>query len=330
MNPSSVFLFLNRACNLSCSHCYVSAQPKLEGDMKLEVFIQAVDAFLKRGVSDFRLTGGEPTIHRDFLKMLDILSGKGISPRLITNGLRLLKMREPDRILKKTSRCWISVYGTSDSQHSFVAGRGAASLSDILAFAGAYERLGRWVGVSVLLTEIRLDDLDELLGAAARYGVRNLRFIFGERKGRGAMTLVGFPHIATQRETALQVTQRIRDCAARYSFDLVSINNPFDLESTGEKPEASCLLHGRNMWSVSPEGAIYSCCFNIYDPSHLVAERANHDALSSGKVGEAYAPKCNALTSGFWGGATTKPTCPISALKILDSGTGRFSHGLSN
>lgn len=318
MGDTSVFLFLSRSCNLSCKHCYVSAGPDPSGHMRLSLFRGIVDYLAANGIDDVRLTGGEPTIHPDFDQMLDVLNGNNIFPRLITNGIRLTKMEYPKQILDKVDRCWISAYGLTPEQHRSIAGAGSLPLEEILNFVGNQTRAGYWTGLSLLLTRVDLKALERFLVAARRSGIRYLRFLFSEPTGRAASTNVAFRGDDDLRQNAGELLQYLRQLP-RKAFEFLSINNPFDLDSASETGQKSCLLSGRRMWSISPEGKIYSCCFNIYDASHLVADALTiHGNELSGKDLDSYAARCKALHNSYWGTDYAGPvTCPISAISVF-------------
>src|SRR4029077_3596880 len=77
-------------CNLECPICIV--QNKHNYHMSREEFIATVEGLIeKEGVLDtVNLSGGEPTIHPEFLTLLDLAKRPEISRSSITtNGLRM-------------------------------------------------------------------------------------------------------------------------------------------------------------------------------------------------------------------------------------------------
>ncbi len=318
MSAGAVFLFLTRSCNLACRHCYVSAGPDVSGRMSLAVFGSAVDLFQSKGVTDFRLTGGEPTVHPRFDAFLERLFSSSGPPRLITNGIRLMRMGRPEKLLDQLSRCWISVYGLSQKSHQRMAGDDALPLASILDFVGRQTRLGHWVGVSAVIGHDGRDQLLEFLRLAREHGVTRLRFIFAEPSGTALRTGAVFGVDARQ-SNARSIVECLRSFRDNNGFDVLAINDPFDL-SAAARPWRSCELAVRGMWSVSPDGSVYSCCFNVYETEHRVADLTTAQGLDGlargGALAEAYAPKCRALQPGYWGNIAV-PTCPIAALKPL-------------
>ncbi len=81
-------------CNLTCPTCYASSSPHSGRHRTLEEIEFMLDAIVKsEGNPDVvQLSGGEPTIHPDFFKILDIAKTKPIKHLMVnTNGIRISK-----------------------------------------------------------------------------------------------------------------------------------------------------------------------------------------------------------------------------------------------
>lgn len=330
MTSPVAFLFLTRACNLTCEHCYVTAAPGLEGHMALYHFNKILDLLAACKINDIRLTGGEPMVHPHFGEILTNLSARGIHPRLITNGIRLMNAPSPSTVLDTLDGCWISVYGLTVEQHRTVGGRATKSLDSILDFAGEHTKAGSWVGISALLSDVDEDALERFFESACRYGVRRLRFLFSEPSGRALKTGVLFAPEPSIHTKAQRILNEIRRLGANGNFDSVTLNNPFDLASTDKiQAYSSCMLHQRKMWSFSPEGGIYSCCFNIYKPAHLVGNVDDPEInvmLAGPPVGAVFGPRCEGLSPQFWAkNSTGTSTCPISIVPVENQIQSMFS-----
>lgn len=321
MKRSSIFLYLTQSCNLACTHCHVSAGPR-QKHMSLNTFHRIIDVLSSRGLNDVRLTGGEPTINPDFMIMLDLLRSNNIAPRLITNGIHLMKMRSAESILDKISQCWISAYGVTQQQHKAIGGKPSLPLKNILDFSGRQAELAHWVGVSVLLTEVSIDALKDFLIMAKNSGVRHLRFLFAESSQRAAVNKVTFANGEDVYYQAEKIFTYLRDSGVSNEFDLLSLSNPFNFGLTSESGCKSCMLSDRHMWSISPDGIIYSCCFNIYNPAHAVKNIWDNDILDlfgSNNSDNIFASLCEGLNPNFWGERGSVPTCPISVVSLSTS-----------
>ncbi len=86
-------LSLTDACNFRCSYCLPDGYRKCAGPQPLSVdeLRRAATAFSGLGLKKIRLTGGEPTIRKDFLEIAEAISALSNVEKLAltTNGYRL-------------------------------------------------------------------------------------------------------------------------------------------------------------------------------------------------------------------------------------------------
>jgi len=316
-SDASVFLFLTEQCNLTCSHCYVSSGPARTVSMPNEITQKTLDVFGASGVDDFRLTGGEPTIHPRFESILETIAARGHRVRLVSNGKKLYHNPNAKRLLSFLDVCWISAYGTTPERHARVAGAGAFPLCDLERWVGELAGLGFRIGLSVLLCPGDSEHINDLLRRTSAVGVRRLRLLPVEPDGRAASISNGM--WARWPSEVKIIYDLLLASDNRNRFDVLTLNDPFDLCDRLVRGEDSCLLHSRRMWSVTPNGDIYSCCFNVYQPAHRVCNIRDSLLIQqlSGWALPANGKPCRAFDDGFWRDVRPKKTtCPISALSL--------------
>ena len=80
--------------------------------MSVDDFTNMIDSLLEKGKGDadlIQLSGGEPTIHPEFFKLVEIALEKGINQVYInTNGIRLAKAEFAERLATYGEK--VSVY----------------------------------------------------------------------------------------------------------------------------------------------------------------------------------------------------------------------------
>lgn len=84
-------------CNLTCPTCYTSSSPSHGRHRTLEEIEFMLDAIVKsEGEPDVvQISGGEPTIHPDFFKILDMAKACPIKHLMVnTNGIRIASDRQ--------------------------------------------------------------------------------------------------------------------------------------------------------------------------------------------------------------------------------------------
>ena len=92
---SSYYFYLTGGCNLACQHCWITPTYQAHGDtgghLDFDLFELAIQEGLPLGLNHAKLTGGEPLLHPDFLRMIDLLKRHNISLTIETNGTLLDK-----------------------------------------------------------------------------------------------------------------------------------------------------------------------------------------------------------------------------------------------
>ncbi|XP_073994888.1 molybdenum cofactor synthesis 1 isoform X3 [Rhodnius prolixus] len=87
---------LTERCNLRCQYCMPEEGVNLTKKTELltaDEIIKLAELFVKQGVNKIRLTGGEPTVHKDIIKIIETLKSiPGLETLgITTNGLTLLR-----------------------------------------------------------------------------------------------------------------------------------------------------------------------------------------------------------------------------------------------
>ena len=91
-------LSITDICNYKCTYCLPQGYKKTPGDMRsfmtAEEISRLTKALAELGVCKIRLTGGEPTVRKDFFKILKDMKQNSNIPKITmtTNGYRLDKI----------------------------------------------------------------------------------------------------------------------------------------------------------------------------------------------------------------------------------------------
>jgi radical SAM protein with 4Fe4S-binding SPASM domain len=84
--PTQVSVELTYNCNFSCRHCYIDGSPKRKEFVDSKRLIQVLDTLADYGISVVEITGGEPTLHPDFLDIVVHCADRFPLVSIITNG----------------------------------------------------------------------------------------------------------------------------------------------------------------------------------------------------------------------------------------------------
>lgn len=319
MNKDAVFLFINDRCNLRCEHCYVSAERGIGSEMSFQTFVDSVEFFGELGITDFRFTGGEPTIHKHFVKMTKYLLEKGHTARLVSNGLSLMRDKRQRLALDHYSKTWISVYGLSRDVHRQVSGNEKEDLEETLRFVGDKTADGHWIGISAMLLYTKKSEIPEFLNLCVGYGVRRVRLIFCEPTGRASTKSSRLLKVLPSYQNGPNILSFVRSFSHDLQLDYLSLNDPFDLTDDLMERFCSCILRNVKMWAIGTDGRIFSCCYNIGRQDHQVSEEEvlkHYNENSPQMDWLSHARNCGAMSQEFWPGIS-KPTCPISSIRVI-------------
>jgi radical SAM protein with 4Fe4S-binding SPASM domain len=138
--PHVVAWNLTRRCNLSCTHCYISAGPweSAERELDTAACLRVVDQLLEVNPSPMLiLSGGEPLIRPDLEDIARHASGRGATVVVGTNGTELTEPRIEGLKRSGVSGVAVSVDSLRAGYHDNFR-RGADALAAVTA---AVERL---------------------------------------------------------------------------------------------------------------------------------------------------------------------------------------------
>lgn len=283
--------------------------------MSIEVVSAALNLASALGISDVRLTGGEPTVHPKFKHIVDLAEQRSLRIGLVSNGVRFSNKSLSHTMLQRLSRCWISLYGPTPQDHGRLGGKGARPFLAVVEQVGSYTNAGYPVGLSVLVEPGAEQHVDALLQTAADCGVSRLRLLPLQPDGRANDTKIswqGWP------EEVLRIARVLREHPVATRFSQLTINDPFDLGKQHASAAASCLLHSRKMWSIVPNGDIYGCCFGVYSDAFRVGNVMDADVcerLADPRRTRDVSRGCHGLVQGFWkDAAAVSISCPISCI----------------
>jgi SynChlorMet cassette radical SAM/SPASM protein ScmF len=186
---SSYYVYLTEGCNLACKHCWLapSFQPNggTGGHLDFELFRLAVEEGIPLGLSQVKLTGGEPLLHPDFVKMVDLLREQGLGLTIETNGLLLTETLA--RYLKeKSSLRLISVSLDGACPETHDAFRGVKGCFEKACRAIRYlAEVGHRPQVIMSLHEDNVVEIETVVRLAQDLGAGSVKLGIVKPTGRG-------------------------------------------------------------------------------------------------------------------------------------------------
>jgi len=188
---STYYVYLTSGCNLACQHCWISptyqANGGTGGHLDYDLFALAIEEGLPLGLRSVKLTGGEPLLHPDFIRIVDLLREKELSLVIETNGTLLTL--EIAHYLKENStlnHISVSIDGATPKTHDPFRG-----------VKGSFEKAVQGIRYLVeagyhpqIIMSIHMGNVDEieaLVRLAESIGVGSVKFNLIQPIGRGEM-----------------------------------------------------------------------------------------------------------------------------------------------
>lgn len=87
--PPLVWLEVTKECNLKCPHCYIDGGLARNNEMSAEEVHKLIDQMADMGVWAIAFTGGEPTMHPEFVSFVKHARSRNLLVGIATHGLTL-------------------------------------------------------------------------------------------------------------------------------------------------------------------------------------------------------------------------------------------------
>jgi len=184
--PSTVDIFLTRACNLKCSHCFSHGGRPLKDELSFEEWISVLNQLEDLGVLQLRLNGGEPFMRRQIHDIISYLKHMRCFKAVITNGT-MLDEKAIDALVDSDIMPTVSLDGPTAQVHD-----------DFRGVPGAFERTMRGLrllqqkrvtyGINTCVHSGNISQIEDMIQLAIKLGAARIALLGLSEVGRLAIT----------------------------------------------------------------------------------------------------------------------------------------------
>ncbi len=218
VSPFVIVWNFTNACNLRCKHCYQAASRPLPNELRIHEKLRILEEIDEVGVPLLALSGGEPTIHPDFMRIIEEGAKRGLYMAVATNGIAFSRMDFAERVVKAGLRyAEISIdFADPDKHDEF---RGVKGCWD-MAIKGVKNlvKLGISVGIATTVTKLNYKEIRKIVRLGEELGVTRVVFFNFIPTGRGR-DIVKLDLTPEERE---EVLKEIYQEATRSSIEVVA------------------------------------------------------------------------------------------------------------
>lgn len=242
----NVCLELTYRCNERCIHCYVDTPSDIASELKIQDYKMLLDELHEMGCMGILITGGEPSLHPDFLSIVAYAKEIGLLVDIYTNGLAIDNETIDRLTMLKPNSISFSFYGGTAKVHDLITGV-TGSFEKSLRTMMICKCAGLDTYIKTVVMKQNVQDYEELLKWGKRLGVKvtsSLSVMPGNR-GKKADSF---------RLMNLETYQTVLEM--EYDYHIYSAD-----QDMPERVEYIC-ASGLNTLSVDPFGNIYPCNAN--------------------------------------------------------------------
>ncbi len=205
-----LWLQINNACNLTCTHCLVSSGPGGAPGVDAPALLRLVDRAKELGLERMYITGGEPFLRKDIFELahrvtethgaeLIVLTNATVFQGAIRKGLESLS--------RERVKFQVSIDGARPETNDPI--RGPGTFVKALDGARLLSDLGFEVSLTTVTTEQNLDELVEIPAIVKRVGAKSQHLMWSHKRGRAIASGNGFfPGNARLLSAVLSVVDR--------------------------------------------------------------------------------------------------------------------------
>lgn len=177
--PKEIAIELTSTCNYHCPFCYKNALSN--GSFITDDIVNRINHIIHGNVNNILLTGGEPTIHPNISRYIELFSDYA-NVHMITNG-SILYEQDPEAF-KKLQVIQFSIYGCDNNEYEKMTGnnKGFTYLCKSVEFA---KRNNINVKGAVTLCDATIDHIELFIKTAIDFGFKILRIGIADIFGRG-------------------------------------------------------------------------------------------------------------------------------------------------
>lgn len=179
--PFYIDISLTNRCNLKCRYCYADADNQKFDFLSVELLQNLMKEFEKLEVHYVRLAGGEPLLHPEFEKIIDIVGKSKLLTSISTNATIVTKNLA--KAIKEAGIDWVvvSLDGANEKSNNKTRGKFKEAEIGIKNLIEA----GNVVKIASVVTNYNYREYKDLIAYAEKLKVDSIGFILFSAVGRG-------------------------------------------------------------------------------------------------------------------------------------------------
>lgn len=199
-------------CNLRCLHCYNESGTSNEV-MSMRAFKNAVDSIPSNDKdADITISGGEPLLHPEVWKFIDVIDKKNIGESLIITNATLIDKEKAKKLAASNIGIQVSLNGSCEEIHDQLCGKGSfqKTLKGLECLVD--EGLQNKIHVRYTLADFNKNDVPDFLKLLISYGIKTMSIADLSNSGRAAANLDALCYSVQEKENVKnRIAQQVKN-----------------------------------------------------------------------------------------------------------------------
>jgi radical SAM protein with 4Fe4S-binding SPASM domain len=276
----NVYLYITEKCQLRCDHCYMGERLERAIVMPYAQVCETLELWRKMGGSKLTILGGEPTLHPQFVDIIEFSNAVGYEHVILTtNGLNSAATKLAELDARKFAYVQVSLDGGTAATHEAIRGKGtfgvACDTVKQLCEAGFDTR------IICTVNRANQGDVLRLIPMADELGVSLVKYHVFSVVGRGH----GHDELALEPHEWIEFYEHLDTVAPDYTTRVwyqptyVRRERMHEFEEEGYR---GCIGRTLDRISIFPDGRCYVCSFFFDTDMHFANMTENGIELNKG------------------------------------------------
>lgn len=169
-----IYYEITSECNLKCAHCSDLLKTSKSKYLPSDKLLEFNNKMVKLGINSVVVTGGEPSLHRDFYELVESLALN--CQVLITSNGTLLDFSKISNLLESNPNVTLQLSMDGISKENFEQVRGKNVYDKVIKLIDflVSKNLNSQIGLSMTILEQNKDDVKKIISFAKK---NNLKFV---------------------------------------------------------------------------------------------------------------------------------------------------------
>ena len=249
-----VQLEITNKCNLRCVHCYTKSGEKRPKELTFKELKRLIDELANLGVAEISLSGGEPLLRKDFVKIAKYIKKYDIDLTLNTNGTLLNKNKVQTLTDLKFDFVSVSIHGNNPKIHNQIT-QSLNSYEKAINGIKILKSEGVRVGITAAITNLNINEISLIFEKSLELGVDSFYTFRFLPIGRGKMYSKELEITPKQHKMLLEtLREKEKKCNVR-----LAVQAPFFFEGDIQESNIITCMAGKNICSVTCTGDVLGC-----------------------------------------------------------------------